>query len=313
MEMNDTDPRTLQEAIIKFANPDTALASMIKIRWGVDGPTCPHCQSRKYSFISTRRFFKCLSCKKQYTVKVGSLMEDSPLGLDKWLCAIWLIANAKNGISSYEIHRALGITQKSAWFLLHRIRRGMAAGTFKKLSGTVETDETYIGGLEKNKHSVKRRKAGRGAVGKMIVMGILQRGDGKTASKVRANVIDNTDKDTLQNAVKKNVRFRSNLYTDSHASYVGLNEKFVHETVNHSIEYVRGNVSTNGLENFFSLLKRTLHGTYVSCDAQHLFRYLDEQSFRFNYRKGNDGERFLTVAGSLSNKRLTYKELIGNE
>jgi len=304
MDTTVTTPRTLQEAIIHYANPDNALAFMVRLRWP-DGVTCPRCGSKEHSFLSTRRLWKCKGCKRQYSVKVGTIFEDSPLGLDKWLAAIWLITNAKNGVSSCEIARALGITQKSAWFVLHRVRIAMQMGTLEKAKGPVEVDETFIGGKEINKHSQKRRNSGRGAVGKAIVMGILERG-----GAVRAKVIANTKKRTLHAEVRANVVEGSEVHTDALASYQGLSDAYVHQVINHALEYVRGTVTTNGMENFFSLLKRTLKGTYVSVEPYHLQSYLDEQILRFNLRKGNDGQRFVAVVARVTGKRLTYKELI---
>jgi transposase-like protein len=186
----DNFPQTLQQAIIYFANPDNALEYMKLLRWPDGIPSCPFCESDRSSFISTRRIWKCKGCGKQYTVKLGTIMEDSPIGLDKWLAAIWMIANAKNGTSSYEIHRGLGITQKSAWLLLHRIRLTMQDHSIDKFSGPVEVDETFIGGKARNMHANKRREKiqGRGAVGKAIVMGVLER-----AGRVRAKVVDGRD------------------------------------------------------------------------------------------------------------------------
>ena len=302
-------PRTLQEAIIYFADKNNALVCMTQLRWP-DGVSCPRCDAQEVSYLSTRYMWKCKGCKKQFSVKVGTIMEDSPLGLDKWLCGIWLIANCKNGISSYEIHRALGITQKSAWFLLHRIRLAMQTGTFQKLGGTVEADETYIGGLARNMHQDKREAkiTGRGGSGKTIVMGLLERhGD------VRAKVIEDTKRETLHAEVKENVATGSTLYTDGLPSYRGMEDEFFHDFVDHAETYVKGSVHTNGIENFWSLLKRTIKGTYVSVEPFHLFRYLDEQTFRFNERKGQDVDRFLSAAGGVDGKRLTYKDLTAQE
>lgn len=276
------------------------------MRWP-DGVECPVCDGKDIGYLSTRRVWKCRSCKKQFSIKVGSLMEDSPLGLDKWLAAIWLIANAKNGISSYEIHRALGMTQKSAWFLLHRIRKAMQDGSLAKLIGNVEVDETFIGGLARNMHANKRHKLSRnGIVGKVAVMGLLER-----QGTVKTVVLDGLTQDHLQPHVRKYVEAGSNLFSDAHGGYTGLNNEYVHNVINHAEEYVRGNVHTNGIENFWSLLKRTLKGTYVSVEPFHLFRYLDEQSFRFNTRKGTDADRFVKAATALTVKRLTFDQLIG--
>lgn len=315
MENQSTSPRTLQEAIIAYANPDVALAKMIELRWP-DGVVCPHCGGTSHYFVKTRRIWRCKreKCERQFTIKIGTVMEDSPMGLDKWLCGLWLLVNAKNGISSYEIHRALGITQKSAWFLLHRLRLVLKTRTFAKLAGEIEVDETYIGGLEANKHEHKKMHAGRGGVGKAVVMGIVQRGgvDGNP-SQVRAMVVGNTDADTLQGEVLKNVEMGSTVNTDSHASYKGLGQAYTHETINHSIEFVRGTVTTNRAENFFSCLKRTLKGTYIHVDPVHLQAYVNEQCFRFNARKNNDAERFTMAVKGMEGRRVTYKQLTGND
>lgn len=307
MENKEQFPQTLLEAIRYFSNADNALNFMIQLRWA-DGITCPRCASKSNNFIRTRKLWICKDCKKNFTVKQGTVMEDSPIGLDKWLTAVWMIANCKNGISSYEIHRDLGITQKSAWFLLHRIRLAMQQGTFEKLSGTVEADETFVGGKAKNMHKDKREAkiTGRGATGKAIVMGVLER-----AGEVRAKVIPNTTQETLHEQIRTNVEKGSNVFTDQFPAYNGLDSDFVHKFVNHAVEYVRDNVHTNGIENFWSLLKRGLKGTYISVMPSHLFRYVDEQSFRFNHRKDNDAGRFLKACSTMSGKRLTYKKLIG--
>ena len=307
MEKQEQFPQTLIEAIRYFADPDAAVQFMASIRWP-DGAKCPLCESKNVGYISTRRSWQCKACKKQFTVKLGTVMEDSPISLDKWLAAIWMIVNAKNGVSSWEIHRALGITQKSAWFLLHRVRLAMQTGTFEKLSGQVEADETFIGGKARNMHKHKREAKikGRGAVGKAIVFGVLER-----KGKVRTKVVANRDAATLQGAVRENVESGSELFTDSLPSYEGLSSEFIHEMVNHAEEYVRGHVHTNGIENFWSLVKRCLNGTYISVMPFHLFRYLDEQAFRFNNRKFNDSERFLMACASLIDRRLTYKNLTG--
>lgn len=301
-------PRTLQEAIKHFSDPDVCVQFMVAVRWPF-GVVCAHCGCECNGKMSPRRVWNCKHCKKQFSVKVGSVFEDSPLGLDKWLPALWLISNAKNGISSYEIHRALGVTQKTAWFMLHRIRHIMTTGSFEKASGEVEVDETFIGGKAANMHKAKRAEKikGRGAVGKEIVMGILERG-----GEVKANIVPNTTKKTLQGAIEENVETGSEVFTDAFHSYKGLSPEYIHESVDHACQYVRDTVvHTNGLENFWSLLKRSIKGTYVSVDAYHLMKYLDEQSFRYNARHGEDADRFLEVLESVVGHRLTYKQLIG--
>jgi transposase-like protein len=306
-EQSNVFPKTLQEAVVYFNNPDNALGFMVSLRWP-NGITCARCQSEAYTFISTRRTWQCKACKKMFTVKLGTVMEDSPIGLDKWLCAMWMIVNAKNGISSYEISRSLGITQKSAWFLLHRIRLSMQTGTFDKLSGEVEADETFIGGKARFMHREKREEkiTGTGGMGKVAVMGLLER-----HGKVRVKVVPNRRKRTLQTEVRQNVKAGSEVFTDALKSYDGLDE-YVHQVIDHAEKYVDGKVHTNGLENFWSLLKRCIKGTYISVEPFHLFRYLDEQSFRFNNRKVTDQLRFLALSCLIIGRKLTYKKLTGS-
>jgi transposase-like protein len=314
MEHGANFPKTLQEAIKFFADPDTCVTFMAQLRWP-EGVTCPDCNGKAVSYLSTRRMWKCMNkaCHKQFSVKRGTIMEDSAISLDKWLAAIWLIANAKNGISSYEIHRALGVTQKSAWFLLHRIRLAMQTGTFEKMSGTVEADETFIGGLSKNMHrDVRDRKiTGPGGCGKAIVFGLLERNT--KGSKVRTKVIFDRSRETLHGEIRDCVVSGSEVMTDAHRSYGGLNPEYVHQFVDHAEKYVDGNVHTNSMENFWCLLKRSIKGTYVSVEPYHLFRYLDEQAFRFNERKVKDADRFVQVVKQVTGKRLTYEELTASQ
>ena len=301
-------PTTLSQAIEFFADPDNALRYLAAKRWP-DGITCPYCEAKEPMFLSTRTVWKCRKCRKQFSVKVGTIFEDSPLPLGKWLIAMWLISNCKNGVSSYEIARDLGITQKSAWFMLQRIRKVLQDTKTGKVGGHVEVDETFIGGKARNMHSAKRRERikGRGATGKTVVLGMLQRG-----GKVRATVIEDRDKDTLQGFVHANVRRGSKVYTDELLSYYGLDSAFAHRIINHAEEYVRGKVHTNGMENFWSLLKRGLDGTYISVEPFHLFRYIDEQAFRYNNRKDmSDGDRFALACSKIAGKRLTWDELTG--
>jgi transposase-like protein len=251
--------------------------------------------------------------KRQFSLKTGTIYEDSPLGLDKWLAATWLVSNCKNGVSSCEVARALHITQKTAWFMDHRIRFSLGMGPGSKLSGQVEADETFIGGKARNMHKATRGRkiTGTGGKDKTAVMGILERGPKSIGSKVRVRVVDNTKRKTLQSEIREHVLAGSAVFTDALKSYEGLDE-FQHEVVDHAVEYVRGEVHTNGLENFWSLLKRGIHGTYVSVEPFHLFRYLDEQAFRYNNRKGlNDGERFDIAVRRIFGKRLTWYQLTG--
>jgi transposase-like protein len=303
-------PATLQEAVVYYADPLNCFGTMIRLRWP-DGVECPYCQSERVTFMDKAQRFNCNGCRKQFSVKVGTIFEDSPLPLNKWLVALWLIVNAKNGVSSWELHRAIGVTQKTAWFMLHRLRFMLPADTSDApLSGEVEADETFIGGKAKNMHKGKRslKIQGRGAVGKAIVLGLLERSKEKKPSRVRVKKIGNTKKATIQPEVREAIASGSNLFTDSLPSYEGM-EEYIHEAVDHAEEYVRGNVHTNGMENFWSLLKRCINGTYVSVEAEHLTAYLDEQAFRFNARKGKDQDRFFLSLNGIIEKRLTYKEL----
>ncbi|MGC2192038.1 MAG: IS1595 family transposase [Candidatus Dormiibacterota bacterium] len=296
-------PGTLIQAIRYFSDLDVATEFFAGLRWP-DGPICPRCSGRSHSYLAARRLWKCKTCKRQFSVKVGSIFEDSPLGLDKWLPSVWLIANSKNGISSHELARALGVTQKSAWFMLHRIRLAMQTGSFNKISGTVEVDETYIGGKAANMHKAARevRIAGRGNVGKTGVQGARKRETGT----VHAEVIGD---DSLAANVAKWVEPGSVVYTDDARAYHGLGKTFAHSSVVHDSEYVRGAVHTNGIENFWSLLKRGLHGTYVSVDPAHLSRYVDERAFTYNLRDLTDLDRFVALLGNVAGRRLTYSEL----
>lgn len=305
-------PKTLMEAVRYFADAGRTLAMAVSLRWP-EGVHCPTCGRTDVRFLSTRRIWECKEkhAKRQFSAKVGTIFEDSALPLDKWFVAIWAVANCKNGISSYELARAIGCTQKSGWFMLHRIRIAMDAGGLSKFDRTTEADETYVGGLSKNMHQWKReqRVTGSAANDKTPVMGLLERGDGTIPSRVLARVIKDANAKTLQTAVRDQVNPGSMVTTDALLSYHGLEKDYVHQFVNHSEEYVRGIVHTNGIENFWSLLKRTVRGTYVSVDPHHLQAYVGEQVFRFNERKDNDLGRFRAVLGSVAGRRLTYKDL----
>jgi transposase-like protein len=307
-------PKTLQQAIVYFANPDNCLNFMVERRWP-NGVECPTCGRSDVRFISTRRMWECKTQhpRKQFSVKIGTIFEDSALPLDKWLIAMWMVANCKNGVSSYEVSRALGVTQKSAWFMLHRIRLAMQNRSLLKLGGKgteVEVDETFIGGAARNMHQDKRRRriTETGTKDKTPVMGILERG-----GEVRAMMVPNRRKHHLQGEIRTHVQEGSAVYTDALLSYWGLEHRgFEHKVIDHAERYVDGQVHTNGLENFWSLLKRGIKGTYVSVEPFHLFRYLDEQVFRYNLRDlPHDGARFEHLASHLFGKRLTYAEVTG--
>ena len=315
-------PRTLQEAIAYFADPQRAFEYAVKLRWPNGEIYCPRCGAQKYSFIKTRRLWFCYGCKKQFTVKVKTIMEDSALGLDKWMTAVWMLIACKNGISSHELARTLGITQKSAWFMLHRIREALKERSFGggKIGGSgseVETDETFVGGRIQNMHrdrKLRYNQLGGYHGGKTIVHGALDR----TVRKVRATVVPNVQRETLQDAILKNIKHGSTIYTDDAVAYMdGLQKNFVHEIVNKTEAYVRGRVHVNGMENFWSLLKRGLKGTYVCVEPFHLSRYVDEQVFRYNNRKHDDNskmtdaERFNIAMAGLAGRRLTYDDLTG--
>jgi len=299
----------LIEAIQYFSDPMVCLETVAKAKWP-NGPECPKCAGKKLSFLKTRLMWTCLACRKQFSVKVGTIFEDSPVPLNKWLAAMWLIGNCKNGISSHEIGRGLQVTQATAWFMVHRIRYAMHTGSINKMTGTVEADETFVGGAARFMHAddKARKLQGRqgGPIGKAIVFGLLERETGK----VRTHHVRTRRKGDLQAIVRDNVEAGAALYTDALKSYDGLDE-YAHKVVDHAETYVDGVVHTNRMENFWSLLKRSIKGTYVSVEPFHLFRYLDEQSFRYNERTLTDAERFRKVLAGIAGKRLTYARVKG--
>ena len=312
-------PKTLTEAIRFYADPANCIAVVKEMRWPDGEPECPHCGERRHYWLAKVMRWKCAACRKQFTAKTGTVFEDSPIPLDKWLISIWLVANCKNGVSSYEIARHVGVTQKSAWFMLHRIRYALQNGSWEMLGGPeggpVEVDETFIGGKPKNMHMAQRLKMQQGlhANPKMAVMGMLDR----ESRKVRATVIPNAKRDVLQAQILKAIEKGSTVYTDGWTGYDSLAaQNYIHETVTHMMEYVRGQVHTQGIENFWSLLKRGLNGTYVAVEPFHLHRYVDEQAFRYNNRATKDNpltdyDRFMLALSQISGKRLTYAELTG--
>jgi transposase-like protein len=315
MEANDYTPQNLTDAIRYFSDEDHCIAYMISRRWPDGVVKCPICGTEQVHYLANQRRWKCSEkhpCR-QFSVKVGTIFEDSPLSLTKWLPAVWLIGNCKNGISSCEIARDLNVCQKTAWFMLHRIRFAMQRGTFEKMGGNgpVEADESMIGGLARNMHADKKavKITGTGGAGKELVMGLLDRETGK----VRLKHVANRKRHTLQKEIRENVVEGSQVFTDALLSYEGLEPDFVHGFVDHAESYVNGQIHTNGLENFWSLLKRGLKGTYVSVEPFHLFRYLDEQAFRYNERKHGRGDagRFAEILSTATGRRLTYKQLTG--
>lgn len=314
MKTSTALPQTLVDAVRYFADPDVCLSFVANLRWP-HGPVCPECGGVEPSFLKTRRLWKCKACKKQFSVKVGTIFEDSPIGLDKWLPALWMIVNCKNGVSSHEMGRTLGVTQKTAWFMLHRIRLAMQTGTFKKLSGEVEIDETFVGGRARFMHKDKRAKKikGTGGLGKAAVMGLLERHGPDGHSVVTVKTVPSVRRRTLLPEVREHVATGAEVFTDSLPSYRGLAADYIHNVIDHAESYAEGKIHTNGLENFWSLLKRGIKGTYVSVEPFHLFRYLDEQAYRFNTRKVNDGLRFLQAAHGIIGKRIMYRNLIGDQ
>lgn len=305
--------RTLQQAVIHFADFENCKREMISLRWPDGVVKCPQCGSAHVTYLAKARVWKCYGKhdRPKFSLKTGTIFEDSPIGLDKWLAALWLVVNCKNGVSSCESARDLGVTQKTAWFMNHRIRFALTQGGFSNiLSGEVEADETFIGGKARNMHASKRaaKITGTGPKDKTAVMGILERG-----GQMRATVVPNRRKRALQSELRKHVEAGAAIYTDALKSYEGLDE-FQHQVVDHAVQYVDGQVHTNGCENFWSLLKRGLNGTYISVEPFHLFRYLDEQTFRYNNRKEmNDYDRFRLALSQVTGKRLTYEHLTGKD
>ena len=314
-------PKTLIEATRFYADPANCIDVIKQMRWPDGNPICPHCGADRQYWLEKQMRWKCAKCRKQFTAKTGTVFEDSPIGLDKWLVGVWLVANCKNGISSYELHRDLGVTQKTAWFMLHRIRTALQNGLWPKLggseSGPVEVDECFVGGKTKNMH-VRRRelmKKTQASDNKMPVMGMLDR----ETRKVRLNLIPDVTRETLQEMILKHIEKGSTIYTDDHSGYRHMDAKtseFVHAAVNHVYEYVRGEVHTNGIENFWSLFKRMLNGTYVAVEPFHLAKNAGEQAFRYNNRATKDNpltdyDRFMLALSQISGKRLTYAELTG--
>ena len=302
-------PKTLLEAIKHFSDYENCRSFMVAIRWADGVVKCPHCGSEKVTYLAKARVYQCYGKhpKSKFSLKVGTIFEDSPIGLDKWLPAAWLISNCKNGISSYEVARALGITQKSAWHMLHRLREAMTDTVDQIGTGPapVEIDETFVGGNVKNMHKRKRIEANAKGGNKAIVFGMLERG-----GRVKTHVIAGRTKQQIQPAMTKAIQRGANIITDEFSTYAFASDAYSREVVNHALEYVNGHIHTNGIENFWSLLKRGLRGTYISVEPFHLDAYIAEQVFRYNNRKdADDFTRFSTCMMGILGKRLTYSAL----
>jgi transposase-like protein len=313
------EPKTLTEAVRYYSDEQTCIDVVAALRWK-NGPVCPKCgaeeAARKHYWLKTQKRWKCYECRQQFSVKVGSIFEDSALSLDKWLVGLWMLVNCKNGVSSYELSRATGMAQKSAWFVLQRLRYILKAVDEPQLGspGPVEVDECYIGPDPKNMHASKRAKlklATNGYSDKTTVVGMIDR----NTRQARANVVPNAKRETLQAEILKHCGFATKVYTDNWSGYDNMDaQRFIHKTVNHATEYVKKDVSTQAIENFWSCLKRTLTGTYVAVEPYHLDLYLNEQVFRFNNRLNkNDGDRFRKALSLIGERRLTWNRLTGKE
>ncbi len=301
-------PKSLQEAILYYSSEAVCVEFLSQLFWGSEEKCCIKCGSTAVYGLRTRPIFKCRDCKKQFSLKSGTVMHNSPLPITKWVPALWMVVNCKNGISSCEMARALNVTQRTAWHMNHRIREAIAKGFGEKLSGSVEADSTYIGGAEKNRHASKRGLQTKGGGGKTVVYGAVERG-----GKVQARVVDGLGKMDVENYILSSVAVGSELITDEYSGYGNMKHAYDHTSVNHSRgEYVKGNVHTNNIENYWSLVKRALKGTYIHVEPFHLDRYLDEQGFRYDNRKDTDSVRFIKAASMIFGKRLTYAELIGH-
>ncbi len=303
-------PKTMLEAVRQFADSQRAHDFFVTMRWP-SGVACPlDCGSVRVAYMPKRRRWYCNDCKGQFTAKVGTIFEDSPIGFDKWLPAFWLLASNRNGISSCEVARALCVTQKTAWFMLQRIREAMRDETFEKLAGPVEADETYIGGLYRNMSIARRVRLEKSrSRGKVAVMGIVERNKRDRKGKIRAFVLPYVSAKTVQGGVRKHVEEGAQLHTDGLAAYKGLWTDYDHKTIDHALEYVHENVHTNSIEAFWSVFKRTIKGTYIAPRKQDFQRYVEEQVFRFNERENTDGPRFIKATKGAEGKRLTYKTL----
>ena len=299
-----------------FADDDKARELLEKLRWK-DGVICPHCENDEAYKINAKApkgrkkrkgLYKCKSCRKQFTVTVGTIFEKSRIPLSKWLMAIHLICSSKKGISAHQLHRSLGITYKSAWFMAHRIRYAMTQEPlFSKLNGTIEVDETYIGGKAKNMHKRKREEKikGRGVSGKAPVLTLVER-----EGRVQTRHIEHVTSANLRDVLLESVDQGSSIMTDESPSYSFVSDLFgSHDSVNHSQgEYVRESAHVNTAESVHALLKRGIMGTFHHVSKKHLHRYLTEFDFRFNLRKAEDGARTVKAIEQVAGKRLQYRK-----
>ena len=316
-------PKTLMDAIRYYSDEQVCIDTVAAMRWPEGKPVCPKCGTaegnRKHYWLKNQKRWKCYACRKQFSVKVDSVFEDSPIGLDKWLVALWMLCNCKNGVSSHEISRELGIAQQHAWHMLHRLRLALGESVECKMGGNgpVEIDETFIGPDPRKMHSKRReeRYKALNARPKVPVMGMLDR----ELRQIRAKVVPNVKRETLQNAILEQIEKGSTVYTDRAPGYDNLAAReYIHETVNHVEEYVRGQIHTQGIENFWSLLKRGLKGTYIAVEPFHLDRYIGEQVFRYNNRATKDNpltnsDRFALALSNIGGQRLTWNDLTGKE
>jgi transposase-like protein len=306
MRAKSNKPKTLQQAIRYFSDEQVCINTVAAMRWP-DGPVCPKCGHGEHYYLATQKRWKCKKCYKQFSVKVGTIFEDSAISLDKWLTALWMLVNCKNGVSSYEIGRNLGITQKSAWFVLQRLRE--ACGQDKTmLKGIVEVDEVYLGGLEQNKHMRERlRYKTTGKAEKTPVIGMRERG-----GRTKAVVAETVSSMSLENAIRNNVAPDAELHTDEFIGYHRVGKSYRHEHINHNQgEYSRKGVTTNGIESVFAVLKRGLHGVYHHASKKHMTKYIDEFTFRLNEGnvKRHTWDRLDSFVSAVAGKRLTYERL----